>query len=118
MTPALRWRRSMPSSTDDWAWRSPPRVSLPPIISSSSWGRGLPRDPVVSPGTGAVREVEGYRQRHGLLDRDTALGPEAKDRAARREQERVRGSIGLAQRKLGIERVKTFDRARTMEIEL
>ncbi|MBS0550894.1 MAG: hypothetical protein JSR24_24315, partial [Proteobacteria bacterium] len=66
----------------------------------------------------AVREVEGFRQRHGLQDRDTALGPEADDHATRREQERVRGSIGLAQQALGIERGRTTERTRTMEIEL
>ncbi len=57
----------------------------------------------------AAREVEGYRQRHGLLDRDTAIGPEAKDRATRREQIAVERSIGLAQRELGrgVERAPT-----------
>jgi len=66
----------------------------------------------------AVREVEGYRQRHGLLDRDTVLGPEAKDRATRREQERVRGSIARAQRELGIEAAPTIERAPSLEIGL
>ena len=50
----------------------------------------------------AAREIEGYRQRHGLLDRDTAIGPEAKDRATRREQVAVERSIGLAQQALGL----------------
>jgi conjugative relaxase-like TrwC/TraI family protein len=66
----------------------------------------------------AVREVEGFRQRHGLQDRDTALGPEAEDHATRREQERLRRSIGLAQQALGIERTRTTERTRSMEIEL
>ncbi|HEY2479017.1 MAG TPA: MobF family relaxase [Solirubrobacterales bacterium] len=66
----------------------------------------------------AVREVEGYRQRHGLLDRDTALGPEAKDRAERREQEQARESIRRAQRELGIEPVQTIARTQSLEIGL
>jgi conjugative relaxase-like TrwC/TraI family protein len=62
----------------------------------------------------AAREVEGYRQRHGLLDRDTAIGPEAKDQATRREQIAVERSIGLAQRELG----RGVERAASMGIEL
>jgi conjugative relaxase-like TrwC/TraI family protein len=66
---------------------------------------------------GAVREVEGYRQRNGLRDRDTALGPEPKDRAARRERERAQAAMRRAQLQLGIERVQRIERARAMEIE-
>lgn len=65
----------------------------------------------------AAREVEGYRQRHGLLDRDTALGPEAEDQATRREQERVERSIATARRDLGIGQEQTIELgAQTMEI--
>lgn len=67
---------------------------------------------------GAVREVEGYRQRHGHLDRDTALGAEPKDRAAQAEHRRAQESIRRAQRQLGIERVQRLERMRAMEIEL
>ncbi|HEY5334303.1 MAG TPA: MobF family relaxase, partial [Solirubrobacterales bacterium] len=67
---------------------------------------------------GAVRVIEDYRQRTGLRDRDTALGPEPKDRAARRERERAQGAMRRAQRELGIERVQRMERARAMEIEL
>jgi conjugative relaxase-like TrwC/TraI family protein len=67
---------------------------------------------------GAVRVIEGYRQRNGLRDRDTALGPEPTDRAARRERERTRGAMRRAQRELGIERVQRIQRERAMEIEL
>jgi hypothetical protein len=66
---------------------------------------------------GAVRVVEGYRQRNGLRDRDTALGPQPKDRAARRERERRQGAMRRAQRELGIERVQRMERARGLEIE-
>jgi conjugative relaxase-like TrwC/TraI family protein len=68
---------------------------------------------------GAVREIEGYRQRTGLRDRDSALGPEPTDRAARREREPVQGAIRRSQMQLGIERVQRIERARAaMEIEL
>jgi hypothetical protein len=68
---------------------------------------------------GAVREIEGYRQRNGLRDRDTALGPEPADRAARRERERVLGAMRRSQLQLGIERAQRIERARAaMEIEL
>ncbi len=67
---------------------------------------------------GAVREIEGYRQTNGIQDRDTALGPEPKDRAARLEREHAQQSISRARRELGIERVQRVERARAMEIEL
>ncbi|HVX32560.1 MAG TPA: AAA family ATPase, partial [Solirubrobacterales bacterium] len=66
----------------------------------------------------AAREVEGFRQRTGLQDGDTALGPEPKGRAERLEQERVQQSIRRAQRELGVERVEAIERTRAMEIEL
>jgi hypothetical protein len=66
----------------------------------------------------AAREVEGHRQRNGIEDRDTALGPEPKGRPERLEHERVQRSITRAQRELGIERAQAIDRYRGMEIEL
>ncbi len=64
----------------------------------------------------AAREVEGYRQRHGLLDRDTALGPVAQDHATRREQDRVERSIATARQELGIGQEPTVEIGQTMEI--
>jgi conjugative relaxase-like TrwC/TraI family protein len=66
----------------------------------------------------AVREVEGYRQRHGLGDRDTALGPERQGWPMRSEYREAQKSIRRAQRELGIERVQRIERERAMEIEL
>jgi hypothetical protein len=65
-----------------------------------------------------VREVEGYRERNGLRDRDTALGPEPEDRARRWEHERAQKAISRAQREMGIARVQGIERSRAMEIEL
>ena len=68
---------------------------------------------------GAVRVIEDYRQRKGIRDRDTALGPEPKDRAARREREQAQGLMRRSQLQLGIERAQRIEwAARAMEIEL
>jgi hypothetical protein len=67
---------------------------------------------------GAVREIEGYRQRNGLRDRDTALGPEPREPASRMEHRRAREAIRRAQRELGIERVQSIERVPSLEIGL
>jgi hypothetical protein len=67
---------------------------------------------------GAVREIEGYRQRNGLRDRDSALGPEQKDGAARRKRERVQQSIRRAQREIGFEQARVAERVNSLEIGL
>jgi uncharacterized protein YukE len=67
---------------------------------------------------GAVRDIEGFRQRNGLRDRDTALGAEPTDPAARVEHRRVQDSVRRAQRRLGIEQAQGIERGRSMEIEL
>ncbi|HEY0278379.1 MAG TPA: hypothetical protein VGC32_08935 [Solirubrobacterales bacterium] len=66
----------------------------------------------------AVRGIEGYRQQHGIRDRDRALGAEPSDRAARRARERADDSIRRAQGRLELEQVRRVERTRSMEIEL
>jgi hypothetical protein len=66
----------------------------------------------------AARGIEAYRQQHGIRDRDTALGAEPSDRAARRARELAADSIRRAQRRLELERVQRIERTRSMEIEL
>jgi conjugative relaxase-like TrwC/TraI family protein len=66
----------------------------------------------------AVRRIEGYRQQHGIVDRDSALGPQPKEPAQRAARERGQRSIERARRRLGLEQVKTRDAARGMEIGL
>jgi hypothetical protein len=66
----------------------------------------------------AAREIEGYRQRHGLLDRDTAIGPEAKDRATRREQVAVERSIATAREASGLEPLRGSERTMGIGVEL
>ncbi|MBS0550537.1 MAG: hypothetical protein JSR24_22490, partial [Proteobacteria bacterium] len=66
----------------------------------------------------AAREVEGYRLRNGVEDLGSALRPEAKDRAERREQIAAERSIEQARRSLGLEPTRAVERGRTMEIGL
>jgi hypothetical protein len=66
----------------------------------------------------AARVVEGYRLRNGVEDRESALGPEAKDRAERREQIAAERSIDQARRSLGLEPTRTVERGQTIEIGL
>ncbi|HEY0280039.1 MAG TPA: hypothetical protein VGC32_17380, partial [Solirubrobacterales bacterium] len=67
---------------------------------------------------GAVRDIEGFRQTHGIRDRNEALGAEPTDPTARVERMRAQDSVRRAQRQLGIEQVQGIQRERTMEIEL
>ncbi len=54
-------------------WRSPRRGSPRPTTSSRSWGSGRV-EAAAGAWDRAVREVEGYRQQHGIRDRDTRSG--------------------------------------------
>lgn len=66
----------------------------------------------------AAREVEGFRLRHGIEDRDLALGPEAGDRVDRREQLAAARSVEQARRSLGLEQARSVERVQTLEIGL
>jgi hypothetical protein len=66
----------------------------------------------------AVREIEAYRQRNGVVDRDGALGPVPEDRAQRREREQAQQSIRRAQRELAIEPTQRIERTPALEVEL
>jgi len=66
----------------------------------------------------AVGEVEGYRQRNAIRDRDSALGSRPREAVARIEHRRAQEAIRRAQREIGIERVRKIERTRAMEIEL
>jgi conjugative relaxase-like TrwC/TraI family protein len=93
------------------------RVSVPDHIVAELGERPAEGRELVA-WDGAVREIEGYRQQHGIGDRDTALGAQPEDRARQLERERAQQSIRRAQRELGIERVQKIERTRAMEIEL
>jgi hypothetical protein len=93
------------------------RVSPPDYIVAELGPRPDPGPKRVA-WDGAVRDVESYRQRHGIQDRNQAFGPEPTDQAARQEREWAQQAIRRAQRELGIERVQRIERERVMEIEL
>jgi hypothetical protein len=63
----------------------------------------------------AVRGIEGYRVRNGVRDRDSALGPKPKDRAAQAEQRRVRERLERAQRELKLKQ-QTLERSKGLGI--
>ncbi len=93
------------------------RVSPPDYITAELGER--PDDPVKRQSWDrAVLGIEGYRQRHGIGDRDSALGAEPGDRTARLAREQARDSIRRAQRSLGLEQAPVSERAVEMEIEL
>jgi conjugative relaxase-like TrwC/TraI family protein len=66
----------------------------------------------------AVREVEGYRDRNGVVDREDALGAEPKDRVRRHEQVTAKRAIEQARHSLGLEQTRAAERSQTIEIGL
>ncbi len=75
------------------------RISPPDYITAELGER--PSDPSKAAAwEKAVRGIEGYRQRNGVVDRDSALGPRPGDRSAQVEHERARASVEQAQRQL------------------
>jgi conjugative relaxase-like TrwC/TraI family protein len=63
----------------------------------------------------AVRGIEGYRVRSGVVDRDNALGPKPRDHAAQAEQRRLRERLQHAQRELKLKQ-RTVERSKGLGI--
>ena len=67
-----------------------------------------------------VAAIEGYRQEHGVKDRDRAFGAEPKDHAQRSELDLQRSRVAEQQRQLGIgqgaDRSRSVQRAASLEI--
>ncbi|MBS1891571.1 MAG: hypothetical protein JST59_09770, partial [Actinobacteria bacterium] len=93
------------------------RVSVPDHIVAEL-GERPPRGRERVAWDGAVRDIEAFRLANGIRDRDSALGPEPNDRAARADRIRAQDSVRRAQRELGIERAPAIERGQTVEIEL
>ena len=92
------------------------RISPPSYITAELGER--PSDPAKrAEWDKGVRTIEGYRQRNGIGDRDTALGAEPKDQAARRQREAARRSIEQTQRRLQLEQARRIEMTRSMGIE-
>jgi hypothetical protein len=59
----------------------------------------------------AVRGIEGYRVRNGVVDRHNALGPKPKNRAAEARQRQARERLQRAQRQLGLKKQRAAERS-------
>jgi len=93
------------------------RLSPPPYISNALGER--PTDVHrAREWDRAAGEIEGYRQQHGIVDRDTALGPQSKDAAQRLVRERVQRQVEQSRRRLGLERERARAQTRDMGVEL
>jgi conjugative relaxase-like TrwC/TraI family protein len=66
----------------------------------------------------AVRGIEGYRARYGVVDKDSALGPRAKDPSRLREQAEVGRQIERAQRQLDLQRQRAVERSSDIGLDL
>jgi hypothetical protein len=90
------------------------RISPPDYIKRELGER--PSDPTKARAWDkAVREIEGYRVRNGVRDRDNALGPKPQDRTAQAEQRRVRERLQRAQRELKLKQ-RTLERSKGLGI--
>lgn len=61
-----------------------------------------------------VREIEGYRERNGVVDRDSALGPKPQDHSTAHEHRQAQRQIEQRQRQLQLQR----QRIREQSIDL
>jgi conjugative relaxase-like TrwC/TraI family protein len=65
---------------------------------------------------GAVRDIEGYRLRNGVVDRDSALGPEPKH--GHYERSSAQESLERAQRNLGLRQEQAVERSAGMDLSI
>jgi hypothetical protein len=63
----------------------------------------------------AVRGVERYRQQHGIVDRDNALGGAPKDRSAELAQQQARRSLQRSQEALRLRKAQTVEPQRALD---
>jgi conjugative relaxase-like TrwC/TraI family protein len=77
------------------------RLSPPDYITAELGGRPADLQQAAS-WDKAVRGIEGYRVRNGVVDRDTALGPKPQGHAHQHEHQQARERIERAQRQLQI----------------
>ncbi|HEX5989369.1 MAG TPA: MobF family relaxase [Solirubrobacterales bacterium] len=91
------------------------RLSPPGYIKSELGER--PRDPAKArEWDKAVRGIEGYRLKNGVVDRHKALGPKTKDRSRQQEQAEVRRQIERAQRRLNRSQQRAAERSTRLGI--
>jgi hypothetical protein len=63
----------------------------------------------------AAHAISTYRLRHGVFGRSNVLGREPRDAVARAERARVRQTLEVAQRRLGIEAERSLSRSLSIE---
>jgi hypothetical protein len=91
------------------------RIAPPPYIKRELGER--PREPTRQRAWDrGVREIEGYRQRHGVKDQHRAFGRKAERGAERARQEAARRRLRQSQRALGLERPKALARKRGLSL--
>jgi conjugative relaxase-like TrwC/TraI family protein len=91
------------------------RLSPPTYIKSELGER--PRDPAKArEWDKAVRGIEGYRLKNGVVDRHKALGPKIKDRSRQQEQTEARRRIERAQRRLNRSQQRAAERSARLGI--
>jgi conjugative relaxase-like TrwC/TraI family protein len=93
------------------------RVSPPDYITKELGER--PSEPVKAREWDAgVRGIEGYRERNGVVDRDSALGPKPKDASRALEREQARSQIERSRERLHREHLQRGIERGGMEISL
>ena len=91
------------------------RLSPPAYIKSELGER--PRDAAKArEWDKAVRGIEGYRLKNGVVDRHKALGPKTKDRSRQQEQAEARRRIERAQRRLNPSHQRAGERSTRLGI--
>jgi conjugative relaxase-like TrwC/TraI family protein len=91
------------------------RLSPPAYIKSELGER--PSDPTKAAAWDrAVRGIESYRVRNGVVDRHNALGPKPKDRAAQARQRQARERLQRMQRQLGLKKQRAAERSMRLGI--
>jgi len=86
------------------------RLSPPAYIRSELGER--PSDPTKAAAWDrAVRGVESYRVRNGVVDRHNAFGPKPNDRAAQARQRQAKERLQRTQRQLGLKKQRAAERS-------
>ncbi|HET9592598.1 MAG TPA: MobF family relaxase [Solirubrobacterales bacterium] len=91
------------------------RLSPPAYIKSELGER--PSDPTKAAAWDrAVRGIESYRVRNGVVDKHNALGAKPKDRAAQARQRQARERLQRTQRQLGLKKRRVAERSMRLGI--
>ena len=85
------------------------------VRTGERWPRERPSDPEkLREWDSGVREIEGYRERNGVVDRDSALGSKPQEHSKAHEHRQAQRQIEQRQRQLQLQR----QRVREQSIDL